>query len=656
MKLSLPEIRKMIEGPSEDARFSAWTELYTSNDPEVLCELDRIIASNDPILKILLIRFLGRIDEARAVSLLVRLLEDSNTVVVEAAKKGFERNRFDLKFKFLLPLVESSSKQAQYYSIEQLALGGVMDVLDLLIVQLSRADEPLLNQILMAFRILPEKRLIPLVLPFFNHSREEIRYKTVHVLGAVYEMGHTSARRHLLRALKDPSPRIRQASLWCLRRRKCWRDIKYLFSISLRDPDPFVRQESLSEMALFPRYRVIRQLVKILVSEKNRNVLLKGEGIVAGLAKEKLIPALKKLLKGGSIAIRNRAMILLAENSKESPFLYRYIVNQLKKTEDNREQVVLIEALGILENKKAIPLLESYLSRDPLISYVAITALLSVWKKDPNMPALDYLQKKGLNPLARQLILRDIVRYRPASLNTPEMEDCLVSLLQDVHLNVRYLATQALSLIQSQRAFEPMVITLQAESDPTTFKLLKQSVIASVKQNPKLLVQTITKFEDDQKIVKTLLELMKEVILDKETACQLLRSLFEPPLSLLGTSFHHDAMVFVLNHLAQKRISFDEILDVVEKSRERIHFITSIAKAYARGDYFSSHLPFDRLKKWFDEGSSEEKEALIELFGASQLKEAQSCLIAISQQTGDAYRQKVSGAVNHLLAAGEGGR
>lgn len=653
MKISLLEIRKMIEGVSEDARFAAWTELYTSKEPEAFHELNRMIDSNDPILKILLIRFLGGIDESRAVSLLVPLLDDANSVVVEAAKKGFERNRFDQKLKFLLPLVKSSSQQAQFYAIEQLALGGVMDVLDLLINKLPQADELLLNQILMAFRILPEKRLIPLVLPFFNHQREEIRYKTVHVLGAVYEMGHLSPRRWLLKALKDPSPRIRQASLWCLRRRKHLRDLKYLFAISLNDPDPFVRQESFNEMALFPQYLVIKQFLKVLTQEKNRNVLLKGEGIVASLPKEKLNPALKKLLKGNSSAIRNRALLLLAENSKKSSFLFRFIVSRIKKTEDKKEKVILMEALGILEDKKAIPLLESCLGDETLISYVAITSLLSVWKKDPDMPALDYLQKKGLSPLARQLILRHVIRYRPSALNTPEMEEHLVFLLQDSNLNVRYLATQVLGLIQSQRAFEPMVITLQAESDPTTFKLLKQSVIASVKQNPDLLLQTITKFGNNPQIVKTLLELMKEVILDRQTACFLLRSLFQSPLSLLGTPFHDDVMVFVLNHLSQQRISFDDILDVIEKSRERIFFITSIAKACTRGDFYLPPLPFERLKKWFDEG--EEKEALIELFGLSGQKEAQTCLIAMSAQTTDVFRPAISRAVNRLLGLSGGG-
>ena len=50
---TLEEIKENISGPSDDARFTAWMSLYTSKEPEFMEEINKILLSEDAILKVL---------------------------------------------------------------------------------------------------------------------------------------------------------------------------------------------------------------------------------------------------------------------------------------------------------------------------------------------------------------------------------------------------------------------------------------------------------------------------------------------------------------------------------------------------------------------------------------------------------------------------
>ena len=122
--IDIKEIRSHIKNGTEESRFTAWLTLYSSDEPEVNEEIKGILNGTDPILKILLARFLSHLNTEKAIHDLINLLEDENYVVHQAACKAFERNFFEQKNQKLFPLIYSRYGYVKEYAIETLAFSG----------------------------------------------------------------------------------------------------------------------------------------------------------------------------------------------------------------------------------------------------------------------------------------------------------------------------------------------------------------------------------------------------------------------------------------------------------------------------------------------------------------------------------------------------
>src|SRR3989338_991590 len=211
---TISEIREKMESLSEDARFVVWLSLYSSPERAERNALDDIIRDRDPYLKLLLIRFLASVPEEKAVGLLVRTLEDPNSVVQNASIRSFEKNSFDKRWAKLIVPARSLNGTAQFYALEKLAQAIVLDAVPLFLSLLSTKDEKLLIHLLKGFRYFSDERIYAPLIPFLSDAREEVRFRAVMAMGALYEAEVREARKAFLTGLKDPSAKIRRAVLW----------------------------------------------------------------------------------------------------------------------------------------------------------------------------------------------------------------------------------------------------------------------------------------------------------------------------------------------------------------------------------------------------------------------------------------------------------
>ncbi len=600
--------RKIIEGPSEDARFTAWMELYLSvpTDRDAQEEVQRLLTSKDPILKILFIRFLSMMNEERAVRYLQTLLCSDNPIVIEAAKRAFEKNQYQAKLKMLMPVLEAPTLVAKSFALKNLSFGGVVHVVDVCLEWLKTQQEvELLSAVLSAMRHLPDRRMLSALDPFLKDSREGIRLRSVFVLGSLYESGILTSVRPLWACLEDESPKVRRAVLWALRQRPSRKDLNLLRRLSLQDPDPLVRQESLIEMSLFPTLRVIDHFLAVLVSEEDRMVLLRAEGLLFGMNLDRLLKGLKRGLHKQEEKLRNKATILMAEFQRGSEGYYQFLTKKFSREKEDKKKLPFLEAFGILGNLKAVPLLEATLYQSTILSYASMTALLKILKSEKQPPFVKYLMDTRLPHLLKQMVLKQLIRRGETFFYEKDLVACLLQMVRDPTINIRYLAAQALSLVNHPDILSTMIESLTHEPDPVIRQFFEESLIRTFSKTPSLILDFVSGYQHDADRLHLLLEIMKKSPLSGPLL-----------LSLLNKVPSEKMMEWIFSAVISDRISMEDFLSrlcLMEAKEEILKaFLATLQK---QSKTFTLPTPF--LEKWFQESSHSVQKMLIDLMAFS---------------------------------------
>ncbi|MDP2600594.1 MAG: HEAT repeat domain-containing protein [Deltaproteobacteria bacterium] len=629
MPLNLEKIRKELEGPSDDARYDAWLALYTSEEKEAVGELQKIVQSKDPILKVLFLRFLGHIDQERAVVYIVQLLQDKNSVVVDAAKKSFDRNLFNAKLKKLIPLIHSSQKPEKYFAIEKLSQGGEISILDDLLKMMTAGDEDLLIQILTALRFLADKKVIPHILPFLKDDRETVRLKVVLVLGAIFEFGYFPVKKRLLAALTDPSPDVRRTVLWSIRRHPAKEDIPLLLHISFKDSDPTVRQEGLIELGSFPIPKVIRHLLQLMVFETDRSLVLKAEGVLLSYPVDLLVRGLGDLLHSGDPRLRNKAMLLFAQFEKNSKPYLRYLLKGLQAAENEKEKIPFIEALGMIEAKEGAPLLEKETHGSYLVAYAAMVSLTKIWRVLPDPPIFQYLEDAKLHPLLRQMVLKYLVRKGSPAVFSEVMVALLTGFLKDANTNVRYLSAQALVLSGRESVVHALFEMILKETDPTSLKFLEENILRLLVQNTSLFPALIGENLQNKHAVEILFDMMGEGEMPSKQLLAVIPAVLKAPLRLMQTEYGDLCADFVYSAVVSRQVTLESVLETITDCPDQNRLLSGLAKRFGKNRSFRFYLSAAIVKKLFQTKDPLQTGAVIELLGQTEGEAAVEPLVAV---------------------------
>lgn len=627
---AIEDIVSCIRGASEDARFEAWMTLYSSTDVATQEEILRIISGRDNVLKMLLARFLAFIREEKAVTYLRDMLFDEEKDVVEVAAKAFDKNAFEGKLKKLLAVLHAPNSDARVFALERLSQGGMKEALPILIKMLKSADENLMTKIFSGLRYLPDKKLLYEIKPYVSHENEEIRFRTALIYGSLFEEKIWSAHRVLIDLLRDPSPRIRQAVLWSLRKRPHHRDFKYLMMISSQDPDPMVRQESLLGFTDFPSAKAIRQLLFVVVNDSNRMVVLKGESILISMPVKKLIIGLKGLLNVSDRRIVNKAMLLFAEFQKNSVSYYKYLVKGLHRAGSDKDKIPYIEALGIMGRFEAVSELESLLNESPLISYTALTAILRIWGRREDFTTLKYMTYPGFSNVMKQIVLKHFLKADNLKMYERDLTDHFIWLLGSSNLNLRYLAAQALSKIPENFIVDPLLQMMLKETDPSSIKLLRENIANILKVKPDLFPEIFERYRHNEAAVHLIFGYLREVPIVRSQLIWLFTQLFTNTHSFLVTEHGEEFAELICQFLVGCKLAPEDILEALRSFDLRNVVLDTVVRGLKSLQGIKLTLSVPKFMTELKTRNDFSKKPLIELLALSDSPEAIPALVSVS--------------------------
>ncbi|MBI2982205.1 MAG: HEAT repeat domain-containing protein [Deltaproteobacteria bacterium] len=642
---SSEEIRTLLSGESEDARWNTWMELYRSHDGAALEEIRKIIHGKDPLFKILFVRFLGRIAEEEAVKYLVQLLEDENQVIRDASQNAFERNRFERKNQLLLPLLHSPIPHTQRFAIEKVSLGGLMEAVPLLLSLFPKAPGTLLSPLLTAFRFLPDERTIPLLLPLLKDPQEEPRFKTVLVFGALHEANVSQARKYLYEALDDKAPDVRKAALWGLRKPSSTRYYQKVKIISVNDPDPSVRREALKGMAPFETLETVTHLLKVLTLEKERNVRLRCEGILLGMPPALLTQGLEKLLMKDPAY--EKAIALCASLHQNPERFFNFIRDRLQSEKEEKKKISLIEALGEVGDERAIPVLRDFLNGPITAAYTAMLSLSKIWKKQTAPDLTPYLQEAGLPILLKQTVLKFIARSGRSLCRPDDTVSLLIPYLDDQNTNIRYLAFQGLAKISPESAYEALFRALPKETDPASRKYFVEHLAASGWKYLPSLIGALVKHRDEPEILSVMIRMLASLRPSAGHFLDLFEALASPPLSLQKTDLKNNLADFLVHFLESDPSLLNPVLEKLQNIPARDALLrTLLDRLRMKKRPIRWTLPFEKWRSWFVTGQPHEKTLLVELLEYGEGCQSIPFLVSLVTKSAEPSHQR---AASHSL-------
>ncbi|PIR21608.1 MAG: hypothetical protein COV45_02380 [Deltaproteobacteria bacterium CG11_big_fil_rev_8_21_14_0_20_47_16] len=649
--MDLQQIRRDIEGELEDARFLAFMSLYTSSEPGVQEEVDRIVNQNDPILKLMFLRFLSHVPERKAVGYICRLMENDNVVVSEAARHAFEQNRYEARLDILMPLIFSKIFYAQRFAIEFVGREGRMDAVEPLVTMAENANEALLLVILTTLRFLPSVSSIPITLHYINDQREEVRFRATLLCGELMDVEMKQLRSSLLSLLQDPSSRVRRAALWGLRRHPEKSDVEILIVIATKDSDPMVRQEAILGLAEFPNDRVIQMLLNILVTEKDRWVSLKCESVLLGMPSRYLIKGLNDVLAHAKGDVRNKAILLAADYQRGSPEYLKFLLKGLVNVASDKERIPYLEALGIFGSPDAVPILLMYVYGSPIVAYVAMTSLLKVHPSPDTY--LTYLEKPNTSSLIKQIVLRYLAR-KPLVDRTyrDRLVKCLMGFLRGDNINMRYLAAQVLINVTGEEAQEALLDTIEHETDPASLHLLRTSLTEFFTKDPQGFVDLLSRRRDSEFVFGEMGLLLQDVIWSSNDILAQLPSLLSPDFVKGNEVYLQNCVVWLADQILQGRVSLENVLKTIRGIPGVESVVVRLSKILVAHPDVRLTISADTCQRWLKTGDDASCAAIIDLMGIAH--DVSSIPVLVSVVCNDAlqpFRQNAVEALGRLTGA-----
>lgn len=628
--IDLKTIRKEIESSSEDTRFAAWMTLYQDESKEALDELERIITTHDPILKVLFCRFLAHVPENMALLYLQRLLLDDNEIVVDNAIKAFEKNTGEDKVKRLLPILSAKTDKALYYAIEKLSEAGAIEAVEPILNMISNASEPLLEAILSSFRFFADRRTFFPTLKFIDDSRENIRFRAVMILGALYENGTKGARKYILDKLSDPSSKIRHAVIWILSHKAQKNNLSYFIKFSSDDPDALVRQESLIALSEFTTGAVISHIIKRLIVERDHHVVLKGESVLLNMPTKQLTRNLARLLDSQDQNIKNKVMVLYAHFQRDSTDYLHFLLHGLKAAHNDKARLPFIESIGVVQKTEAIPALEKYFGGSALVSYMSVAAVIKIADGKPVFSINDYLENPQLSATCKQIVLRFLAKHGDASWYDDELKQTLFKFIKCNNLNLRYLATLCLVSINNESILVPFFEAIIDESDPTTYRVLKENIVKLLSNNLALFLPLYQSCTGKDPAAILLFALLKEATVDLHEFRKILPQLLGEPCRMLDSDYKETFLTLLIPMLAKQFIRLDDLLNSLNDFNTEIQFCSLLINKLHRYPHIVLSLPLLHLETWNDKIDSNSVETLIRLLSLSDSPKAITFLVKLS--------------------------
>lgn len=646
--MDLQTIRRDIEEGTEDARFGAWLAWYHADTEPVRRAWEQLVRGGDPILKVLCCRFLAHMADARAIQTLQEFMLDANPVVFRAATQAFSENRYAQKDRHLLPLLTTDLGPALHFAIDQLAKGGEHESLDYLLALLPNADEALLLHVLRALRHFPESRLLLEMRPWLADARAPIRVHAILVVGAVYAAGSAAAHARLAAAVTDAHAAVRQAAIWSLCQRPRRRDVTLLLARLTADADARVQAECLRGLAHFPNVHVVATLVRLAATTTAHALALGAEGILLSLPPRLVARGVRTLYDAPEIAVRSKAILLGVQVERRVAWMLRWLTSALHRAGTEREQLLYIEALGVLGEPRAIAVLEPLLAATPLVAYAALGALLQLLPVTAPERLLPYLacpratlQQQVLRALARRVVLgrADAIAVAP-----------LRPFLQSSAMNLCYLAIQVLARIGDAAMVPEIGARLAAEPDASVRARFIEAAQPLLVRHAPAVIQWLRTANVADDVVVACLHVYRVVEPTVVAWDPFVEALFAEPWDAGGVAFATYAVPLVVALLSAGRLDMTRLLGWLLETDVRREWLARLVPAL-QDTSIQLQLPIDQMVTWMDTHTDATRRVLIEALSFSPQAEAVQWLAArLGDETWVPWHAEIGAALRRILA------
>lgn len=484
------ELARRFKDSDEIGRYDLFVRLYQSDRLEDRRALEGLFASDDQLLKMILVQYLEDVPQARAVRWLLSLLDDDNAILREAVFRTYARNPYPRKHRLLIARLRDPKIEVACFAVRSLSRQGVLEIAPVLLDILPGASEELRREVLSAFRYVYDPRALPLLLEAASSPDEQSRYRAVKTLSSLLDQGWSVPRDPFLAGLRDPSARVREASLRSLERFPARAIARMFLEKALGSGPVSERRGAIQALGAFPRAEWVAPLVGLLAREEGE-LRLSVEIALRHFPRRVLKAGLLPLLSSPEPAARREGALLAASALGEDPEVRRRVLALWNGARELPEKLALIEVLRELGGEDVLPLLFEAMASHPLAAYAAAEALNRLATPGSGLRVLGLLKDPALPLNARQALLDGIVRRGPEPMIREPLLSFLLEGLRAPVMNIRYLAVQALAWYPLPDCLGDLLSLLGRETDSTVRATIRRVVLKGLGSDPALLVDAL---------------------------------------------------------------------------------------------------------------------------------------------------------------------
>ena len=617
---------------SEMERYDAFLALYHSKDPDDTETLERLYTGSDPLVPLMLMRFLEDIPEKRACLSIISRIEEGNDIVAKAAMEAYKLSHYPKKAHLLKPLILSSSYRACRFAVRTLSRAGFMDVLPLILREIPDRTGPIRNVMIESLRYLPHRRSVPILTPFANSDHEPTRFLVVSVLCELQFRTRALSHTFFVRKLQDESARVRRAALEALQRMPTRRVAPMILAGALNEDEPEdSRIRAVRAMSAFPSAEIVDSLARLSAKTKSSAIRISCEIVLRGYPVNVLRKGLMPLLDETDSPVRRQGTIFLAE-FLGTDLSVRKILHDLWKRADEDLALDLIEMMRILAGDETIALLHEAIYSSPIVGYAAATALSHMRGAVAGELLLEIVKSEEVSAIVKQALLDRWAKRGPDSRVEEEAMHILLEKLTDPVMNVRYLSVQVLGWYPLEKTLVRMLDLLADESDPEVANVAGKIISKGLSSDPLPLVEAVRLHPRCKDLIRHLVKLLAVRRWETEKAPALLEALATKPIELSVS--HPKRFAVVCLHLMEHgTVTLQDLWPNLLSTDTTAVFLRMMVAAVGNPKRTFSPLPLPFLelqsallgpearKRLYAAMAVEKRDAGAEFLGASLLRE-----------------------------------
>ncbi|MBI5202115.1 MAG: HEAT repeat domain-containing protein [Elusimicrobia bacterium] len=519
---------------SELERYDFFLKLYRSIEPADVARLERLYASRDPLLPLIILQYLEDLPERPAVGAIIRLIESDSEVVARSACEAYQRSHYPAKARILKQLVLSKNDRACRFATRILSRAGFMEVLPLILRELPDREGKVRAEMIESLRYLPDQRVVGVLLPYADAKQPEIiRWRALSVLADLQPRLKMLPASYFLKLVQDPSEKIRRVAIEALQRYPTKRVAPMILAAAIDKKQPEeLRIRSVRALASFPSSKWVRPLVEIAAREESSALRLSAEVSLRHIRHEELREGIVPMLRDPDPVLKRQAALFAADllgNDEES----RKALFDLWKTSDEESALELIEAIGLLGGQDAALLLRDSVKRSPVLAYSAAHALARMRGVTDAAIYRELLDDPEVMSPAKQALLDRLAKRGPDEKIRAALLPTLLNNMSSDVMNIRYLSLQTLAWYPLKDTLPAMLALLAKEANPDVVRMSSKILARGLERDPLPLVKALGETSERGALIGHVVRILTTQNWRPECVPQMLEELRKPPLSML---------------------------------------------------------------------------------------------------------------------------